>query len=164
MKLVITLFTLSLALSHSHAQVPFAEALSQARLQILKTQSQQRQVRLLDTASDLRRLSSDIRRERWDIERLERTLRDLQRRAQNLERLNPGRNPNDPRRDTDPFLSSDLRRFVWDLKSETRELESIQRDIERVERAAQKDPALVAPAQALESDARWLKNSTDDIG
>lgn len=141
---------LSLAASSSAASLSFEQSLGALREQVLTVRVEQAKAKTAGLGARITRAANDASRLRWDAQRLRDRIRDIRWRAQRQGMGQPGQ----PR---DPWLRNDIQRAVWDLRDLARDCGWLARDAESFNREATKDPALVGPAERLDSDAQGLQ-------
>ncbi|MBI4425727.1 MAG: hypothetical protein HY554_18500 [Elusimicrobia bacterium] len=96
---------------------------------------------------DAAAIESTAERARWRLQDVLRRARDQQDRSDR----------------TDPFLDMDVRRLTRDLRELRDAAQRLATDAGRLEREAQPDPALVAPAERLESQTAALRWPLGDL-
>jgi hypothetical protein len=108
-----------------------------------------------DIGPRLTQMAWDVERTQQDCQRLRRELGWLMSRVRGV-RPGPGNGRGGP----DQNLRWELQRFNQDLARLTRDAQWRLNDLRGLSAEAQKDPALVAPAQRLVDSARWQKSET----
>jgi hypothetical protein len=137
----------------------FENAAAELRANVAALRAAAVKEKAADIGPRLDQMAWDVQRDQQDCQRLRRELSFLLSRLRNGGRGGrPG--PGNGRGGPDQNLRWEFQRFNQDLQRVVRGAQWRLSDLRGLSAEAQKDPALVGPAQRLSDAARWLKSDT----
>ena len=138
----------------------FEFSVANIQASVAAMRAEQIQAKSGNLGAQISNLAWDLERYQRDVQRLRNDLRYLSQRLRRQGLSQPGL-PSRPGQPNDPSLRWDVQRFTRDTDQLARDLQWRLNDLRFLSGQAQKDEALVAPANRSGGAARWLRSETN---